>query len=267
MSQANVLVIEDDEIVAKTVEQLLRRNDYQVGVANSGRDGLRAARRNPPDLVLLDVIMPGMDGYMVCKEMRADQLLAKIPILFLTAKIREEDTITGLSAGADDYLGKPFNIEELLLRVSAILRRTRNGNSLETQPGMRGVKNSDQTTRPTNRPDENCRIRIGEYELNTNTYEFSSPERGIFRVTPVQYTLLHYLMTHPNMIFSPMDLLEDVWNYPKDMGSSDLVRVHIKNLRDSIEINPKVPEFIKTIQGYGYTIQAPEQELALDVGV
>jgi len=259
MNISNILIIEDDNIVAKTIERCLRGNNYRVQVVNSGVAGLRAARRKIPDLVILDVIMPGMDGYTVCKEMREDHVLSEVPVLFLTAKAKIEDHIIGLSVGADDYLGKPFNIDELLLRVKAILRRTKRDNNPIVMPS--DVENSattDRKTRPTSQADDNYIVRIGEYSLNTRTYVFSSPRKGKFRVTPVQYSLLYHLMTHPNKIFSPSLLLEEVWDYPDETGSADLVRVHIKNLRESIEDDPKNPVFIKTIQGYGYSIQLDE---------
>ncbi len=258
MGVANILVIEDDEIVAKTIERCLRGGEYRVQLANTGVAGLRAARRKIPDLVILDVIMPGMDGYTVCKEMREDALLKDVPVLFLTAKIKVEDTIIGLSVGADDYLGKPFNVDELLLRINAILRRTKHLKQPDAKPETGTDASGEQKTRPLSSSDENHIIRIGDYSLNTRTYIFSSPIKGKFRVTPVQYALLYHLMTHPNKIFSPSQLLDEVWDYPSDTGSADLVRVHIKNLRESIEEDPKVPVFIKTIQGYGYTIQVDE---------
>src|SRR5512133_2571698 len=125
MESTSVLVIEDDEIVARTIERCLRGGEFRVRLASSGVEGLRSAHREVPNLVILDVIMPGMDGYAVCREMRADPVLAEIPILFLTAKTKDEDKIAGFTAGADDYLGKPFNVDELILRIRAILRRTR----------------------------------------------------------------------------------------------------------------------------------------------
>ena len=258
MGVSNILVIEDDEIVAKTIERCLRGGEYRVQLANTGVAGLRAARRKIPDLVILDVIMPGMDGYTVCKEMREDALLRDVPVLFLTAKIKVEDTIIGLSVGADDYLGKPFNVDELILRINAILRRTKHLKQPDSKPESNVDAAGDSKTRPVGQTDENHIIRIGEYSLNTRTYIFSSPIKGKFRVTPVQYALLYHLMTHPNKIFSPSQLLDEVWDYPSDTGSADLVRVHIKNLRESIEEDPKAPLFIKTIQGYGYTIQMDE---------
>ncbi|HEX2994336.1 MAG TPA: response regulator transcription factor [Anaerolineales bacterium] len=260
MRASNILIIEDDEIVARTIERCLRGKEFHVNVANSGVAGLRAAHRKVPDLVILDVIMPGMDGFTVCKEMREDPILKEVPILFLTAKIKPEDAIVGLSLGADDYLRKPFNVDELLLRVIAILRRTKNNTPPALQSETAVLASSEQKTIPINSSGENHVVQIGKYSLNTRTFIFTSPVKGEFRVTPVQYALLYHLMSHPNKIFSPSLLLEEVWDYPDTAGSADLVRVHIKNLREAIEEDPKEPVFIKTIKGYGYTIQTDESE-------
>jgi DNA-binding response OmpR family regulator len=258
MPTANILIIEDDEIVSRTIERCLRGKDYYVNVADSGVAGLRAAHRKLPDLVILDVIMPGMDGYTVCKEMREDPLLKEVPILFLTAKIKPEDAILGLSLGADDYLRKPFNVDELLLRVNAILRRTLNENKPAQSVESPILASSDLKTIPLNDSGENHILRIGKYSLDTRTYIFSTPSKGSFRVTPVQYALLYHLMSHPNKIFSPSLLLEEVWDYPDSAGSTDLVRVHVRNLREIIEEDPKNPKFIKTIKGYGYAVESDE---------
>lgn len=260
MDPISILVIEDDEIVARTIERCLRGGEFRVRLAGSGVEGLRAARREIPNLVILDVIMPGMDGYAVCREMRADPVLEEVPILFLTAKTKDEDKIIGFTAGADDYLGKPFNVDELILRIRAILRRARWGGPLKpaTGPSEQGA----DTARPGfDRDNQTERvIVIGNYTLNTRTYEFTGPKSGKIRLTPVQYDLLYHLMNHPGEIFSPARLLDEVWDYPSDAGSPDLVRVHIKNLRERIEDDPRNPKFIKTIAGYGYTIQPDETE-------
>ncbi|HMX76142.1 MAG TPA: response regulator transcription factor [Anaerolineales bacterium] len=258
MPASNILVIEDDTLVARTIERCLRGSEYHVQVVNTGVAGLKAARKKIPDLVLLDVMMPGMDGYTVCKEMREDALLKDVPVIFLTAKNKVEDKIVGLSVGADDYLGKPFNVDELLLRVKAILRRTNPSGSraVKSEKGLAGVVDTKTSQVTQTAPDPV--IRIGEYSLDTRTYMFSSPKKGKLRLTPIQYTLLYHLMTHPNKIFSPALLLDEVWDYPSDTGSADLVRVHIKNIREAVEEDPKNPVFIKTVQGYGYTIQTEE---------
>jgi len=228
---AKIMVVDDDEIVARTIERTLRAGGFQVVVVHSGVDALRAARRNSPDLMVLDVLMPGLDGYEVCRQVRADPLLRDLPILFLTAKGKEEDRIVGLQAGEDDYLGKPFNLDELYLRVRAILRRTQRG---------------EEVSPPS-------QLEVGEYALDTRSYEIRGPH-GTSGLTPVQFDLLYHLMSHPNEVFSPERLLQEVWDYPHDTGSPDLVRVHIKNLRSKIELDPTQPKFIRTIKGHGYTV-------------
>jgi DNA-binding response OmpR family regulator len=262
MTPAYILIIEDDEMVALTIERTLRGEGNKISLAASGVEGLKIARRRPPDLIILDIIMPGMDGYTVCREMRADPLLAEVPILFLTAKIKDEDRINGLKAGADDYLTKPFNIDELVLRVQAILRRTKRFgaqamanreaafNEYKVPPNMRKILNKNSSRLPES---SQCLV-VGDYVLDTQSYELYTPYRGRVRLTPVQYDLLYHLMGHPDHIFSPSRLLDEVWDYPSDAGSPDLVRVHIKNLRERIERNPRIPEFIRTVPGHGYTV-------------
>lgn len=261
MSTVNILVVEDDEIVARTVERSLRGHEFRVTIANSGVEGLKIARRQATDLILLDVIMPGMDGYAVCREVRADPLLANIPILFLTAKAKDEDRIAGFLAGADDYLTKPFNIDELILRIRAILRR------MKSHPRVEGDPTIETSSRVIPSPQEEPankettakhQIAIGDYVLNVKSYELKTKSRGKVRLTPVQFDLLYHLMSHPGEIFSPGRLLDEVWDYPSDAGSPDLVRVHIKNLRERIEPDPHDPQFIQTVAGYGYTVRSDD---------
>lgn len=254
MEPAHVLVIEDDDIVARTIERSLRGDEFRVTLSHSGVEGLKAARRRPPDLVILDIIMPGMDGYTVCREMRSDPLLAEIPILFLTAKIKDEDKIAGFNAGADDYLCKPFNVDELVLRIQAIIRRARRHKELEKSTYQAFAHNPHEALELPAALESRYSVSIGDYVLDTRSYELSTPNRGTIRLTPVQYELLVHLMRHPGEIFTPVRLLDEVWDYPSDSGSPDLVRVHIKNLRERIEDDPRAPRFIRTIPGYGYTV-------------
>lgn len=258
---SQILIVEDDNIVARTVERCLRGGEFHVTVANTGVEGLQVAHRNPPDLVILDVIMPGMDGYAVCREMRGDPVLKEVPILFLTAKAKEEDRITGFLAGADDYLSKPFNVDELLLRVRAVLRRTQKVhgavNNMAGSPAVAAASAPPEMSEVKAEKKSNT-IAIREFTLNTKTFELSAPHLGRIRLTPIQYDLLYHLMTHAGEIFSPSRLLDEVWDYPSDAGSPDLVRVHIKNLRERIELDTHSPTFIETIPGYGYTIKPEE---------
>jgi DNA-binding response OmpR family regulator len=243
MEPANILVIEDDYIVARTIERSLRDDEFKVILASRGEKGLYLAHQSPPDLIILDIIMPDMDGYQVCRNIRSDGQLQDIPILFLTAKVKPQDRIEGFNAGADDYLCKPFNVDELILRVRAILRRTKpNGN--QTADSQSDCK----------QPESSHCLEIDNYMLDTRTFELMIPERGKVRLTPLQYDLLYHLMTHPGEAYSPSRLLDEVWDYPAGKGSPDLVRVHIKTLRERIEKDPRAPTFIRTVPGKGYTV-------------
>jgi DNA-binding response OmpR family regulator len=254
LDNINILLVEDDDNVALTIERCLRREAYKVTLASSGVQGLQLARRRIPDLVLLDVIMPGMDGYAVCREMRADPSLAVVPIIFLTARGREEDRINGFLAGGDDYIIKPFNLDELILRVRAVLRRTNyNVQSQIDHFNVSLAKNASQGS-SAGETEKNL-IEIKNYSLNTKTFELLLPNKKKLLLTPIQFDLLYHFMTHPGEIFSPSRLLDDIWDYPSDAGSPDLVRVHIKNLRMRIESDPSSPTFIETIPGFGYTIR------------
>jgi two-component system response regulator RpaA len=226
-----ILVVDDDELVSRTLQRALKMYDYHVMVANSGTEGLHLARRHRPDLLVLDVIMPGTDGYQVCRQVRGDPLLREVPILFLTARTKDEDKIEGFRAGGDDYLSKPFNMQELQLRIKAILRRTSNNHNVS---------------------DDSNKIRVGNVILDTHTFKVTTPV-GTTLLTNVQFDLLYHLMSNAGQVFTSQQLLQDVWDYPRDTGSPELVRAHIKNLRDKIEPEPRRPRYIRTIQGHGYT--------------
>ncbi len=226
-----VIVVDDDQEVAKSIEATLRRN-YQVFVVHSGVGAIKEARRHSPDIIVLDVVMPGMDGFETCRQFRVDPALTDIPILFLTALGRPEDRVAGLRAGADDYLTKPFNLEELQLRIKAILRRI-----------------SPATA--ANPP--NSQITVNGAVLDRLSYRITT-DKNQATLTPVEFDLLYHLMTHPNEVFTSDRLLQEVWDYPSESGSPDLVRMHIKNLRSKIEEDPSNPEFILTIPRRGYTI-------------
>jgi DNA-binding response OmpR family regulator len=226
-----ILVIDDDELVSRTLQRALKMYDYNVMVANSGTEGLQLARRHKPDLFVLDVVMPGTDGYQVCRQVRGDPILKDTPILFLTAKSKDEDKIEGFRAGGDDYLSKPFNMEELQLRIRAIIRRTGFATQEEDKANL---------------------VQVGDVLLDTRSFKVTTPN-GTTLLTNVQFDLLYHLMSNANEVFTSQQLLQDVWDYPRDTGSPELVRAHIKNLRDKIESNPKEPDYIRTIQGHGYT--------------
>lgn len=228
---STILVIDDDELVSRTLQRALKIYGYQVMVSNSGTEGLQLARRHRPDLFILDIMMPGADGYQVCRQIRGDPLLKELPVLFLTAKAKDEDKIEGFRAGADDYLIKPFNMEELQLRVKAILRRI---------------------VAPVPEPESPTEITAGNVVLDCRAFKVTTPH-GTAPLTNVQFDLLYHLMSNADQVFNSQQLLQDVWDYPRDTGSPELVRAHIKNLREKIEPTPSQPIYIRTIQGHGYT--------------
>jgi DNA-binding response OmpR family regulator len=228
---SSILVVDDEERVALSIERSLQR-EYQVRVANNGADALKLARRINPDLIILDIMMPGMSGLEVCRELRGDPMLQTVPILFLTAKGRVEDKIEGFEAGADDYLTKPFDVRELLLRVKAIVRRT-----------------GDKEEKPVT-PDT---LTVGLLTLNCQNYQLTTNEKTVL-LTPVEFDLMYHLMSHTGQVFSGERLLRELWDYPSDTGSPDLVRMHIRNLRLKIEPDSRNPRFILTVPRHGYTI-------------
>ncbi len=254
MVKPDILLVDDDEVITATLERALKRENFSYLVAHSGAEALQLARRQKPKLVLLDVMMPDMDGYDVCREMRKDKKLSSLPVIFLTAKTTDDDHIIGFKAGGDDYLNKPFNMEELVLRVRAVLKRTQE----QTKRTSRQSKNenrafesklfdSSRVTKPI--------VEIRGYKLNILTFELMLPGGKNILLTPIQFDLLYNFMTHPGDIFSPSALLSIIWDFPPDTGTSDLVRVHIKNLRMRIEDDSANPTFVETVPGYGYTVK------------
>jgi len=230
-----ILIVDDEPDVATTIEMGLRRRSFQTAVVHSGVEALKTARRQRPDLIVLDIMMPNMDGLEVCRRLRSDALLSDVPILFLTARGKIDDKIEGFQAGADDYLAKPFHLEELALRVRALLRRTKPQ-----------VKEEPPTV-----------LQVGDLKLDCRTFEVHVEDRHAL-LTPVEFDLLYHLMSNAGQVFSSERLLQEVWDFPYDTGSPDLVRMHIRNLRAKVEANPRKPVFIRTISRHGYTVPKPD---------
>ena len=247
---ARVLVVDDDLSVADAISRMLNRRGHETIVVHSGPDAIEAAHTQGPDLVVLDVVMPGMDGVEVCRRMRADPETAHLPILFLTARIMIEDKIKGFEAGADDYLTKPFAIQELELRVTALLRRAEMPSSEMVSP----VEHLEETG-STDKESTDILI-VGELTLNRRTFEVGAQDRWV-ALTPVEFDLLSHLMAHPGEIFSSERLLNRVWGYPTGTGDPALVRMHIRNLRAKIEPEGvDKPHYIQTVVRRGYTVRA-----------
>ena len=228
---AHILVVDDDRDVAGTIERTLRRRDHKVVIAYSGAQALQLIQEQCPDLVVLDIMMPRMDGIETCQRIRTLSNVASVPILFLTARSKIEDKIEGFEAGADDYLTKPFDLRELELRVRALLRRSMPAEAPKT-PLEVGTLSLDPRT----------------FKLNVNGH--------ILLLTPVEFELLYYLMRHAGEVISTERLLQEVWEYPPGTGDPNLVRAHIKNIRAKIEPSPNNPTYIKTISRHGYIIAA-----------
>ncbi len=237
MPQPQILIIDDEEPLGNAITRILRQN-YRLATANSGAEGLKKARQIKPDLIILDVLMPGgMDGFATGRELKNDPLLKSIPILYLSGLSDIEAKITGLEVGADDFLTKPFDIRELRLRIKAILRRN--------------IPHQKQPSEPL--------IEQSGLSLNYETFQVTT-QTGVRRLTPIEFDLLHYFMTHPGKVFASEQLLQKIWDYPPGTGSPDLVRMHVKNLRKKIEPDPKNPTHLKTIPRRGYILLLnPEQ--------
>lgn len=221
---AHILLVEDETKLAQFVEMELTHEGYQVTVANDGIGGLTAARESQPDLILLDWMLPGFSGVEVCRRLRATG--DKVPVILLTAKDEISDRVEGLDAGADDYMVKPFSIEELLARVRAHLRRTQ-----EEDPDV---------------------LEFSNLTLNQRTREVFRGERSI-ELTAKEFDLLVYLMMHPRQVLTRDRILEQVWGYDF-MGDSNIIEVYIRYLRLKLEENQE-KRLIQTVRGVGYVMR------------
>ncbi len=220
-----ILVVEDEHRIANSIKKGLEQEKYAVDVAYTGIDGFDLASTEDYDLILLDLLLPGMDGVHICKELRAKEI--HTPILMLTAKGQIQDKVGGLDSGADDYMTKPFSFEELLARVRALIRRPKHALS-ET-------------------------LRIDDLELNTKTYE---TKRGatVISLSNKEFALLEYLMRHPRTVITKEQIISHVWDYESDI-LPNTVEVYIRNLRNKID-HPfsSAKALIHTARGFGYKL-------------
>lgn len=235
---SRILVVDDEQDLAWALWHSLCDEGHEVVTAYNGAEALTLARRHRPDLIILDIVMPQMDGIEVCHSVRRDPALAAVPILFLTVRRAIEDRIKGLDEGADDYLTKPFDLQELKAHVRALLRRGR--------PSSEEARSSEE---------QGTVLTVGSLTLDMNIRQVRCGQRKP-RLTPTEFHLLKHLMTYPGRIFSERELLQQVWNYSPGMADLSLVRWHIKNLRAKIERNPAEPVFIRTVPHHGYMLGA-----------
>ncbi len=221
-----ILVVDDEPHIVELVRYNLRKEGFEVDVACDGRDALKRARANPPDLVVLDLMLPYIDGLEVCRQLRRQ---AAVPILMLTAKDSEHDRVLGLELGADDYVTKPFSPRELIARVRAILRRADRAGGGPKAP-----------------------LSLGRLWLNAAAHEVRLGDR-LIELTPKEFELLHLLMSHPNQVFTRDFLLERIWGY-EYVGSTRTVDMHMSRLREKLGDDPDAPTFIVTLRGVGYKL-------------
>jgi DNA-binding response OmpR family regulator len=225
---ARILVIEDDPNVAEVVSRYLAREGFDVDVSTDGLAGLRMALDAPPDLLVLDLMLPGLSGLEVLRRLR---LSAPVPVIMLTARSTEEAKVSGLEFGADDYVAKPFSPRELTARVKAVLRRA--GGGIDAPTGSAVV----------------C---AGPLELDVSTREARREGRTL-ELTVKEFDLLAYLMRHPSRAFRREELLEQVWGF--SCGDTSTVTVHVSRLREKVEADPASPRFVKTVRGIGYRFE------------
>jgi DNA-binding response OmpR family regulator len=231
MSSERILIVEDERAVARGLEYGLSKEGFSVSIADTGKKALDMARTHRPHLILLDIRLPDISGFDVCRKLRAEGM--RQPILMLTARDEPVDKVLGLELGADDYVVKPYDLRELLSRVRALLRRAY-GELAEARPGER--------------------LLFGDLELDLDQLQVLRSGKSL-SLTPTEFRLFRYLMTHPNRVVSREALLEAVWGYPGDIGSDRTVDVHIRHLREKIEPDPTNPRWILTVRGAGYKFQ------------
>lgn len=227
-----ILAIDDEEHILELLAYNLESNGYRVRTAETGEAGLEIIKSEPVDLVLLDIMLPGMDGMEILKRIRNNPATANLPVIMLTAKNEEINKVLGLEVGADDYISKPFGIYELMARVKAVLRRS------TTSQEEKSKEPSEEV------------ITIGNITINHTTHEVWV-DNHLVELALKEYELLYLLAKNKNKVFSRETLLDNIWGY-EYMGETRTVDVHIRNLRKKIEQDDNNPKYIKTVRGVGY---------------
>ncbi len=223
-----ILVVDDERVVTEVVERYLRLEDFEVSVASDGNEALRSAQEWAPDLVVLDLMLPGVDGLEICRRIRKE---SQVPIIMLTARGEEADRVVGLELGADDYVVKPFSPRELVARIKSVLRRA---TSVSAQP-VGGT------------------LRFGEYTISPQSRTLTG-NRGEVQLTSKEFDLLFFLVSHPGHVFTRGQLMDQVWDFTY-AGDHSTVTVHIRRLREKVEPDPVKPRYIKTVWGVGYKFE------------
>lgn len=231
-----LLVVDDDPDLVDIIAYSLRKDNHQVNVATSGEEALALADQDPPDLVILDVMLPGLDGFEVCRRLRQK---SELPVILLTARGEEADRVWGLDLGADDYIAKPFSHKELLARVRAVARRA-----------------------ALNRTPNQGALRVGDLSMDFGLRDVRVGDRKV-ELTPKEYGILHCLMLNAGRVVPHDSLLGFAWGSGHLEGDVEMLKVHIRHLREKIERNPSAPEYILTVRGIGYRLRRPEETAAI----
>ena len=226
-----VLIVEDEKNIVDILRFNLQREGYQTCEAYDAADGLEKARTMNPDIILLDVMLPKMIGFDVCKQLRSEG--NNVPVIILTAREEEADKVLGLEIGADDYITKPFSMRELVARVGANIRRT--------SMSAPAAATASDSAMPV----------AGDLSINTDNHQVFRSGKAI-DLTQREYELLTFLASHPNKVYSRADLMEQVWNYGYVGDDVRTVDVTVRRLREKIEVDPATPAFILTRRGVGY---------------
>ena len=224
-----VLIVEDDKDIVELVRYNLEKEGFRVVAAGDGVTGLAQLRKSPPDLLLLDLMLPKLSGLEICKEVRRDQTLNRLPVLMLTARGDEADRVVGLELGADDYVTKPFSPRELVARVKALLRRAE-------PPG--------EAAKP---------IEVGRLRLDPASYRVTRAGKPI-PLSTLEFRLLYFLASRPNKVFSRDQLLDTVWGSERFVTPRS-VDVYVRRLREKIEADSENPVYLKTVRGAGYLFE------------
>ncbi|MBX5437673.1 MAG: response regulator transcription factor [Alicyclobacillaceae bacterium] len=230
---APILVVDDEASIVKLVAYNLSQAGFDVITSDNGPEALALARRHAPELIVLDLMLPGMSGLDVCRTLRADGV--KTPIIMLTARDDEIDRVLGLEMGADDYITKPFSPRELVARVKAVLRRTADADSLPRAPDV---------------------LRIGRISVRPAEHEVTV-DGQVVELTAREFALLVHLMENAGRVLTRDQLLQEIWGYDFP-GGTRIVDVHISHLRDKLEPDPKNPRYIRTVRGVGYKFAREE---------
>ena len=247
-----ILVVDDEPSLRDALAYTLRKEGYRVVLAANGIEALRAARWQPPEAIVLDVMLPGIDGLQVCRTLRSE---STVPILLLSAKGEEIDRVVGLEIGADDYLAKPFAMRELLARIRAMLRRAEMmkprldaGHATETEPALDGHAPRHSATAS----EMDAAVVLGD--LTVDRARRVATLRGVaLSLRPKEFDLLYYLAQHPEVVHSRDALLRQVWGYDFPIGTRT-VDVHVRWLRQKIERDPGKPTRLETVRGVGYRL-------------